>query len=111
MPAAEFIDRLAHRGIQLELSGGAILAHRADLLTDGIRQTIRAHRDELIAHLTSLPKPQDCMTAEVGVCACDWPHFWESPEGWRCSRCWPMPETFMGVTLTVPGGERILEES
>jgi len=108
MPAADFVDHLRHRGIRLELTGGTILAKPRHLLTNPIRQMIRSHKAQLVDYLAANAQPQDREPGTVVDCpTCGNGHFWQSPGGWMCSTCTPVPADFTGDTLTIhPNGPR-----
>lgn len=41
---------------------------------------------------------------------CSYPHYWLDGDAWHCNRCRPRPNSFLGTTLTVSGGDRAVDD-
>jgi len=90
------ITDLAARGVILQAEGAYLRARGP--LDDETRALIRANKARLLAALVQ--QPESALPADV--CPCGSRHFWLSPDGWRCSDCYPWPAPFQGETCTVP---------
>ena len=60
----EFLSGLARRGVTIIVEGERLAVRPSDRLTDADRDTLRRHRDELVAYLTGqAPEPWDQLVA------------------------------------------------